>query len=187
MIIFLFIGFSLNITNVSHIHWSETSESNCHGFEIGFTIDFDLKKSDSISIIWLRWSSWNETFPCKIVRNRHGVCTLSFIESNKKDMWLLFYLNFLTETSRERTNSNHMRSINNTKTAIMKTSFEKGNSSRDNTSRLKPTSLLLKKYKYHLKYEGKVALWSMFDNCWDTWRGFDMHYLADKSELCSFI
>ena len=119
-----------------------------------------MKKTDSIYIIWLRRKERNETFPCKIVRNRHGVCVLSFTESNKKDMWLLFYLN-LAEASRERTYSNLMiSSINNTKTAIsiMKTSFEKGSSSRNNASRLKSTSLLLKKYKYHLKYDGKITL-----------------------------
>lgn len=164
--VILFIGFSLNVTNVSHIHWNETSKYNCHGFEISFKIDFDLKKTDSIYIVWWKVMGRKETFPCKIVRNRHGVCALSFMESNKKDIWLLFYLNVLTKTSRDRTYSNlTISSISNTKTPIMNTAFEKENSSRNNVSRLKPTSLLLKKYKYHLKYEGKVALCSVLDNC----------------------
>ena len=68
------------------------SEGNCHGFDIMFSIDFDLNKTDNISVLWKENEIQSKTFPCKVMAHRDGVCSLSLLSHNKKAMALLFYL-----------------------------------------------------------------------------------------------
>ena len=174
----------LNITKISHIEWSKRSTKNCHGIKLWFSTDFDLNKSNSISlVVWIKdeFEEGNETYTCQNVAQRQGVCISSFSERkvNRKKMYLLFYLNQSHEVRFSMFDNKSFSyltvtpetSINGTETTANGTSpspyddrrSTNGIRSPINTSSLKVntqkllfTSALLKKRRYEFRYEGEM-------------------------------
>ena len=171
---------SLNITKISHIEWSKRSTQNCHGFELRFSTDFDLNKTNSISLV-VSIKNEYETYPCQIVAQRQGVCISSFSERRviKETMSLLFYLNQSHEARFSMYDNKSFSyltvtpetSMNGTETSVNGTShspYDDRHSanvirSPNNMSSLKVitqklffTSILLKKYRYELRHEGEM-------------------------------
>lgn len=146
------------------------SEGNCHGFDIMFSIDFDLNKTDNISVLLKENEIRNETFRCKVMAHRDGVCSLSLLSSNKKAMALLFYLKHKVRFSiNNKSFSYHTAtpesSINDNRTTPYGNSpslYDNGHSTNDSKPSIKMNSLeiytsrLLKTHRYKLRYEGKM-------------------------------
>lgn len=142
--VLFFIGLSLHVTEISHVDWSKSLNGNCHGFNVLFSTDFDLNKTDSISVLWINKGE-NKSFPCKVMIDRHGVCSISLSSSQEKTLTLFFYLK-------------HMDKVR----------FSMNNKSFSYLTATPERSRLLKKYRYILRYEGEIIkfgnlIWKEYD------------------------
>lgn len=142
--VLFFIGLSLHVMEISHVDWSKSLNENCHGFNVLFSTDFDLNKTDSISVLWINEGE-NKSFPCKVMTDRHGVCSISLSSSQEKTLTLFFYLK-------------HMDKVR----------FSMNNKSFSYLTATPERSRLLKKYRYILRYEGEIfkfgnLIWKEYD------------------------